>query len=36
VQFIVLHGVEGCGAGYAGDNEGLGLAIDNVYEHYTD
>lgn len=30
VQFIVLHGVEGCGAGYAGDNEALGLSIDTV------
>ena len=36
VEFIVVHGVEGCGSGYSGDNEALGLAIDNVYEHYMD
>lgn len=36
VEFNVVHGVEGFGAGYHGDNEALGLSIDTVYEHYTD
>jgi len=36
VEFLVVHGVEGIGSGYRGDNEDLGIAIDDVVSHYCD
>jgi len=34
VEFLVVHGVEGVGAGYCGDNADLGIDIDDVVSNY--